>query len=81
VKEGHAPEPRKKNQNKKQRQKQKQKQQPASGHNSGDAAPLPYHDSFFCSSSDLFSDDLDWALCDKDCGWCGHCYNGFNAIY
>jgi hypothetical protein len=19
-------------------------------------------------------DDLDWTLCDKDCGWCGHCY-------
>jgi hypothetical protein len=18
-------------------------------------------------------DDQDWVLCDKDCGWCGHC--------
>ncbi|EXJ71468.1 uncharacterized protein A1O5_05276 [Cladophialophora psammophila CBS 110553] len=23
-------------------------------------------------------DDLDWTLCDKDCGWCGRCYNGFD---
>jgi hypothetical protein len=21
-------------------------------------------------------DDQDWALCDKDCGWCGHCADG-----
>lgn len=21
-------------------------------------------------------DDLDWTLCDKDCGWCGHCNKG-----
>ena len=21
---------------------------------------------------DMFADQ-DWALCDKDCGWCGHC--------
>ena len=20
--------------------------------------------------------DQDWALCDKDCGWCGHCADG-----
>ncbi|PSN69827.1 hypothetical protein BS50DRAFT_296941 [Corynespora cassiicola Philippines] len=23
---------------------------------------------------DPFSEDQDWSLCDKDCGWCGHCY-------
>ncbi|KAH8650338.1 hypothetical protein BGZ60DRAFT_421767 [Tricladium varicosporioides] len=21
-------------------------------------------------------EDEDWALCDKDCGWCGHCNEG-----
>lgn len=21
-------------------------------------------------------EDQDWALCDKDCGWCGHCADG-----
>ncbi|SCV58489.1 uncharacterized protein FFB14_15679 [Fusarium fujikuroi] len=21
-------------------------------------------------------DDEDWSLCDKDCGWCGHCADG-----
>jgi hypothetical protein len=21
-------------------------------------------------------EDQDWALCDKDCGWCGHCAEG-----
>jgi hypothetical protein len=21
-------------------------------------------------------EDEDWALCDKDCGWCGHCAEG-----
>jgi hypothetical protein len=21
--------------------------------------------------------DEDWALCDKDCGWCGHCADGY----
>jgi len=21
-------------------------------------------------------EDQDWALCDKDCGWCGHCTDG-----
>ncbi|OQU95797.1 hypothetical protein CLAIMM_01965 [Cladophialophora immunda] len=26
---------------------------------------------------DAFPNDLDWALCDKDCGWCGHCYSGY----
>lgn len=26
------------------------------------------------SSEDLFS-DVDHSLCDKDCGWCGHCAN------
>jgi hypothetical protein len=20
--------------------------------------------------------DQDWALCDKECGWCGHCSEG-----
>jgi hypothetical protein len=20
--------------------------------------------------------DEDWSLCDKDCGWCGHCADG-----
>jgi hypothetical protein len=20
-----------------------------------------------------FMDGLDWAVCDKDCGWCGRC--------
>jgi len=24
-------------------------------------------------------EDQDWALCDKDCGWCGHCAEG--ALY
>lgn len=24
---------------------------------------------------DLLEDE-DWALCDKDCGWCGHCSEG-----
>ncbi|KAK5102658.1 hypothetical protein LTS08_003458 [Lithohypha guttulata] len=24
---------------------------------------------------ETYHEDLDWALCDKDCGWCGHCYN------
>lgn len=23
-------------------------------------------------------DDQDWGLCDKDCGWCGHCMDGAN---
>jgi hypothetical protein len=23
--------------------------------------------------------DQDWALCDKDCGWCGHC--GESVMY
>ena len=23
-----------------------------------------------------FDDDLNYGLCDKDCGWCGHCMNG-----
>jgi len=23
-----------------------------------------------------FLEDQDWALCDKDCGWCGHCGDG-----
>ena len=23
-----------------------------------------------------WDDDQDWALCDKDCGWCGHCADG-----
>jgi len=23
-----------------------------------------------------FLEDQDWALCDKDCGWCGHCNDG-----
>ncbi|KIW70933.1 hypothetical protein PV04_03161 [Phialophora macrospora] len=77
VKEGHAPEPRKKNQNK----KQKQKQNSAPGHNSRDAPPPSHHDPFFSSFSDLFLPNLDWTLCDKDCGWCGHCYEGFNMIY
>lgn len=22
------------------------------------------------------SEDLDWGLCDKECGWCGHCMDG-----
>lgn len=22
-------------------------------------------------------EDQNWALCDKDCGWCGHCAEGF----
>lgn len=22
------------------------------------------------------SQNQDWALCDKDCGWCGHCGDG-----
>lgn len=21
-------------------------------------------------------EDEDWALCDKECGWCGHCNEG-----
>ena len=25
----------------------------------------------------LFADQ-DWILCDKDCGWCGHCSDGVN---
>ena len=24
-------------------------------------------------------EEQDWALCDKDCGWCGHCAEG--ALY
>lgn len=24
---------------------------------------------------DMF-DHQDWMLCDKDCGWCGHCADG-----
>ncbi|EAT76531.1 hypothetical protein HBI56_231210 [Parastagonospora nodorum] len=23
--------------------------------------------------SNFSDDDQDWVLCDKDCGWCGHC--------
>ncbi|OJD33049.1 uncharacterized protein BKCO1_3400032 [Diplodia corticola] len=23
-----------------------------------------------------FDNDLNWGLCDKDCGWCGHCMDG-----
>ncbi|KAH8707622.1 hypothetical protein GQ44DRAFT_628464 [Phaeosphaeriaceae sp. PMI808] len=23
-------------------------------------------------------DDENWALCDKDCGWCGHCIDGID---
>ncbi|PVI08028.1 hypothetical protein DM02DRAFT_510929 [Periconia macrospinosa] len=23
-----------------------------------------------------WEDDQDWALCDKECGWCGHCADG-----
>jgi len=23
-------------------------------------------------------DDQDWALCDEDCGWCGHCADGID---
>ncbi|KAF1846090.1 uncharacterized protein K460DRAFT_377383 [Cucurbitaria berberidis CBS 394.84] len=23
-----------------------------------------------------WDDDQDWGLCDKDCGWCGHCADG-----
>jgi hypothetical protein len=23
-------------------------------------------------------EDQDWMLCDKDCGWCGHCADGFS---
>ena len=23
-----------------------------------------------------WDDNQDWALCDKDCGWCGHCADG-----
>lgn len=22
--------------------------------------------------------DQDWALCDKDCGWCGHCAESYD---
>jgi hypothetical protein len=24
-------------------------------------------------------DDEDWGLCDKDCGWCGHCADGVDV--
>ena len=24
----------------------------------------------------VWEDDQDWALCNKDCGWCGHCADG-----
>ncbi|KAK4457310.1 hypothetical protein QBC42DRAFT_279418 [Cladorrhinum samala] len=23
-----------------------------------------------------YVEDLDWSICDKDCGWCGHCRDG-----
>jgi hypothetical protein len=23
--------------------------------------------------------DLDWGLCDKDCGWCGHCLDNYDG--
>jgi hypothetical protein len=23
-------------------------------------------------------DDQNWALCDKDCGWCGNCTDGLD---
>lgn len=26
-------------------------------------------------SADMM-EDQNWALCDKDCGWCGHCAEG-----
>ncbi|MCJ1465858.1 hypothetical protein MMC07_004477 [Pseudocyphellaria aurata] len=27
-----------------------------------------------CNMMDMWQDQ-DWSLCDKDCGWCGHCYD------
>ncbi|KAF2684248.1 hypothetical protein K458DRAFT_418523 [Lentithecium fluviatile CBS 122367] len=24
------------------------------------------------------NDDQDWSVCDKDCGWCGHCADGLD---
>ena len=24
---------------------------------------------------DEYLGDLDWTICDLDCGWCGHCYS------
>jgi hypothetical protein len=27
----------------------------------------------------LWDEEQDWILCDKDCGWCGHC--GDNVDY
>ena len=32
------------------------------------------HETTFCQDDDY--GDLDYGLCDKDCGWCGHCMNG-----
>ena len=30
----------------------------------------------YASSGAFYDDDQDWAFCDKDCGWCGHCGDG-----
>ncbi|CAI6233011.1 unnamed protein product [Periconia digitata] len=43
---------------------------------SDDASSGSYDGVWMVPGQTILDDDQDWALCDTDCGWCGHCADG-----
>ncbi|KAF2814487.1 uncharacterized protein BDZ99DRAFT_517074 [Mytilinidion resinicola] len=74
--EKQAAQPAKKEKKKKKKKKKDTGREVASG-SRGVAASAAWYDRS-PSSYDMFDEDQNWGLCDKDCGWCGHCMDGLD---